>query len=46
MEQCETRYREMGQRGGGRGNFHDKMFDASFLVADCTKVSVGELAVL
>ena len=45
VEQCETRYRDMRQRGRGRGNYNDRMFDAEFIVADCTKVSTG-LAVL
>ena len=42
VEQCESRYRDMRQRGRGRGNFHEKMFDAEFVVADCTKVWLFE----
>lgn len=41
VEQCETRYRDMGQRGRGRGSFQDKRFDAEFIVADCTKVGAA-----
>ena len=41
VEQCELRFKDMGQRGRGRGSFQDKMFDAEFIVADCTKVSAA-----
>lgn len=34
VEQSESRYREMGNRGRQQG----KSFTAEFLVADCTKV--------
>ncbi|KAL8608780.1 hypothetical protein ACOMHN_065517 [Nucella lapillus] len=43
VEQCESRYREMAQRGRGRGNFNDRMFGAEFLVADCTKARLKDM---
>ncbi|XP_076470206.1 mRNA cap guanine-N(7) methyltransferase-like [Babylonia areolata] len=43
VEQCESRYRDMANRGRGRGNFSDKMFQAQFLVADCTKARLKDM---
>ncbi|KAK7114756.1 mRNA cap guanine-N(7) methyltransferase-like [Littorina saxatilis] len=44
VEQCESRYRDMKSRGrGGRGGYDDKVFDAEFLVADCTKARLKEM---
>lgn len=43
VEQCESRYREMRNRGGGRGHYNEKQFSAEFLVADCTKKRLKEM---
>lgn len=44
VEQCEARYVDMRQRGGrGRGHYREKMFEAEFLVADCTKARLKDM---
>ncbi|KAK7498088.1 hypothetical protein BaRGS_00010676, partial [Batillaria attramentaria] len=41
VEQCESRYKDMRQRGG-RGRDREKQYSAEFFVADCTKVRLKD----
>lgn len=37
VEQCKSRYEDLKQKSG---NFKNKIFEAEFITADCTRVSI------